>query len=312
MTSEKVKLNWSDYQGNVLRSFSKLHGDNLFADVTLVSEDNKHIKAHRLILSAGSKFFRNILVDKSHVHPMLCLDGVNSEELDMVIKYLYVGEVAVPQSNLQKFLQVAHKLKCLGLIEKKLEEHIKSENKKTHHQSVDNEISQYKQIEEINPDPKDRDLFLSEIEESEPAEILPKKLENSETEKDKSELSSVKSSIQFLEGRKNETKSAELNGGKKIKIPLPEFGRIEGQTFSFNQLKQFLVQIYQRTNDGFYSCKHCQQKTKLKNHMFEHAQKHIENLEFDCRECGQIFKGTSSLRSHILRKHSCDSIRIEK
>ena len=93
MKAGKINLNWSDFLANVSRSFSNLHGDDLFTDVTLVSDDNKQIGAHKLILSAVSEFFRNILADKSHVHPMLCLDGVNSEELNMIIRYLYVGEV---------------------------------------------------------------------------------------------------------------------------------------------------------------------------------------------------------------------------
>ena len=113
----EIKLQYSEFQKNVFNSFSQLKSSDSFTDVTLVSEDNKHIQAHKIILSVGSDYFRNILSNKSHPHPMLCLDGVSSEDLAWIIQYLYVGEVSVPQSSLQKFLKVANKLKCHGLNE---------------------------------------------------------------------------------------------------------------------------------------------------------------------------------------------------
>ena len=102
---------------NVLNSFKTLHCSELFTDFTLLSDDNKQIHAHKLILSAGSLYFRDILSDESHEQPMLRLQDVSYENLDRIIEYLYVGEVSVPQSSLQKFLRIANKLMCFGLKE---------------------------------------------------------------------------------------------------------------------------------------------------------------------------------------------------
>ena len=117
MNAKQINFGCSDFLANVYRSFNALQGCDLFTDVTLVSNDNKKIQAHKLILSVGSEYFRDILSDKSHQHPMLCLDGVFSDDLEWIIQYLYTGEVSVPQSSLQKFLNIANKLKCFGLIE---------------------------------------------------------------------------------------------------------------------------------------------------------------------------------------------------
>ena len=118
MALGEINLKCSDFLTNVFNSFSQLKSSDIFTDVTLVSDDNKQIQAHKIILSAGSEYFRDILSDKSHPHPMLCLDNVGSEDLAWIIQYLYVGEVSVPQSSLPKFLKVANKLKCVGLNEK--------------------------------------------------------------------------------------------------------------------------------------------------------------------------------------------------
>lgn len=117
MAVGQINLKCSDLLANVFSSFNQLKGSGIFTDVTLVSDDGKQIQAHKIILSVGSEYFKNLLSDKSHPHPMLCLDGVSSEHLDWIIKYLYTGEVSVPQSSLQKFLQAANKLKCFGLNE---------------------------------------------------------------------------------------------------------------------------------------------------------------------------------------------------
>ena len=135
MNKGQIDLKCSNFLANVFSSFNTLHNSDLFTDVTLVSDDNKTIQAHKLILSAGSEYFRDILSDKSHPHPMLCLDGISSEYLACIIKYLYVGEVSVPQSNLQKFLMIANKLKCFGLNEEG------PEKEKGQGQNFDNDIS---------------------------------------------------------------------------------------------------------------------------------------------------------------------------
>ena len=317
MTVGKINLNWSDFLANVSRSFSNLHGDDLFTDVTLVSDDNKQIGAHKLILSAGSEFFRNILADKSHVHPMLCLDGVNSEELNMIIRYLYVGEVSVPQTSLQNFLKVAQKLKCFGLNEKEPEEQEqRSQMNENLLRSEDSVISQHETIEEINQELQiiDEASFIIENEVSEQldtidneqtwiksetqvsAEILPEVFENTETEKAK---------IEDRNGSEKDVKSR--NGRKELMDRLPEYCRIEGQTFSIDQLRQYLEQFYECTVEKkyrikgmhFYACKHCKKEFNNKTKLFEHVQKHIENLEFDCkRMCGKIFSTTGSFRRH--------------
>ena len=117
MNKGHINLKCSDWLDNVDSSFKTHLESDLFADVTLVSDDKKLFQAHKLILSAGSEYFRDILSANTHPHPMLCLDGVSSDHLNWIIKYLYVGEVSVPQSRLQKFLKVSNKFKCFGLNE---------------------------------------------------------------------------------------------------------------------------------------------------------------------------------------------------
>ena len=113
--SEKFCLRWNDFQSTVSQSFAVLRKEKDLFDVTLVSDDEVQISAHKLVLSASSDFFKNILRRNSHSHPLLYLSGVNSQSLSLVLDYIYQGEVQIYQEDLNAFLDVAQKLKIEGL-----------------------------------------------------------------------------------------------------------------------------------------------------------------------------------------------------
>merc|ERR1712243_412511 len=123
--TEKFCLKWNDFQPNVTSAFSQLRNKTNFQDVTLVSDDHKQISAHRVVLISCSGYFNNILSENNHSHPLLCLDGINFKELHNVLDYIYKGEVSIYQKDLERFLQIAHKLQLQGLLSS--EKHEKKE-----------------------------------------------------------------------------------------------------------------------------------------------------------------------------------------
>ena len=95
MNSEKFSLKWNDFQKNVSQSFGLLRQEEDLFDVTLVSEDEIQIPAHKLVLSASSSFFKSILRKNAHSHPLLYLGGVNSRKLHFILDYIYHGSSTV-------------------------------------------------------------------------------------------------------------------------------------------------------------------------------------------------------------------------
>ena len=91
--AEKFSLKWNDFQSNVISVFSQLRTKSSFQDVTIVSDDRKQVSAHRVVLSACSVYFNDILSQNTHSHPLLCLEGINFSELSNVIDYIYYGEL---------------------------------------------------------------------------------------------------------------------------------------------------------------------------------------------------------------------------
>jgi len=113
-TSEKFCLRWNDFETNISVAFRELREEKDFFDVTLACDDSQ-VQAHKVILSACSPFFRNVLRRNPHQHPLLYLKGVKYKELLSVLNFMYMGEVNVAQEELNSFLSVAEDLRVKGL-----------------------------------------------------------------------------------------------------------------------------------------------------------------------------------------------------
>ena len=116
MISEKFLLASDKFQTSAGKTFNNLFEDQDFSAVTLVCDDDKQIRAHKVILSSSSSFFRKILITNPHQHPLLYLKGVSFSDLQSVVKFLYFGETEIAQNNLENFLDAAKELGIEGLM----------------------------------------------------------------------------------------------------------------------------------------------------------------------------------------------------
>ena len=122
-SNEKFCLRWNDFESNISVAFRELRDDKDFFDVTLACDDDQ-IQAHKVILSACSPFFRQILKRNKHDHPLLYLKGVKYIDLMSVLNFMYHGEVNVAQDELNSFLAIAEDLKVKGLTQNKTSDNI--------------------------------------------------------------------------------------------------------------------------------------------------------------------------------------------
>ena len=116
--SEKLCLQWNDFQKNVKTAFRNLREDKYLTDVTLVCEDGRPLEAHKVILAASSPFFQKLLERNKHPYPMIYMRGLKSDDLLAIVDFLYCGEANVFQENLDSFLAIAEELQLKGLMGK--------------------------------------------------------------------------------------------------------------------------------------------------------------------------------------------------
>lgn len=120
--SENFCLRWNDFESNVSGAFRDLRAESDFFDVTLACDESggRTLQAHRVILSACSSFFKQMLRSTAvaapgHPNPLIYLRGVRLHDLEAVLDFIYHGEVNVAQEDLNSFLAVAEDLQIKGL-----------------------------------------------------------------------------------------------------------------------------------------------------------------------------------------------------
>ena len=132
MAAEKFNLTWNDFEVSTSNAFKELLDQHDFVDVTLVSEDNKEIQCHKLVLSASSPIFKSILLRNSHQHPLIYLTGVQHLELRSLVSFMYLGQTEVAQNDLNNFMAAASRFQIKGLSNKQQYEEPRKENASVH------------------------------------------------------------------------------------------------------------------------------------------------------------------------------------
>ena len=108
-------LRWNDFQDNIADSFQELGKDNDYSDVTLVSEEDQHIQAHRIILTDCSQFFSSTLKRNKHSHPLIYMRGLKANDLEAILDFIYLGEDNIHEEDVKGFMVLAKERKLKGI-----------------------------------------------------------------------------------------------------------------------------------------------------------------------------------------------------
>ncbi|XP_049854392.1 broad-complex core protein isoforms 1/2/3/4/5-like isoform X16 [Schistocerca gregaria] len=117
-SSQQFSLRWNNYLNHITGAFDTLRNDDELVDVTLSCE-GKRIKAHKMLLSVCSTYFRDLFKENPCQHPVIIFRNVKFEDLVALIDFMYHGEVNVMQEQLTSFLTTAELLAVQGLSEDK-------------------------------------------------------------------------------------------------------------------------------------------------------------------------------------------------
>ena len=116
MDYEKYDFKWHNYPDHLRGMMKEMMTSEDFADVTLVSDDRKIIKAHRNILSACSPVLQGILqLETLNNHPVIYLRGIQYTEIESIIQFMYLGEAKFYEERINEFMSVVNNLEIKDL-----------------------------------------------------------------------------------------------------------------------------------------------------------------------------------------------------
>ena len=277
--ADKFLFKWNNFQSSVARSFGVLRAEEDLFDVTLVSEDQVAVSAHKLILSASSSFFKSILKKNVHSHPLIYLSEIHSSNLQRVLDYMYEGEVQLMEDQVESFLMVSNKLRIDGMV----------------HDSS--------KLTETPPVSELPDLGSLAVKLESPhiitADIVKKAEEPKKPKKEK------KPELVVVEDIELDEKIEENN-------PVVELKPTNEKFYITDVLEADLKiqEVMTKDEEGF-KCSLCTYRSGYRHSVTGHIEnKHIHGLSFNCEDCDKIFKNRNQLGNHRSKFHSRRSLTL--
>ena len=101
----------------LVKRLNMLRRQDHLCDVTLVTKDDKELKAHRNVLSAASPFFFKLLQSdmKENREGIVRFEEISSAVMEEVLEFIYSGSVEVTQENVEDLIAAANYLLIPGL-----------------------------------------------------------------------------------------------------------------------------------------------------------------------------------------------------
>ena len=110
MNQEKYNLNWHTYLDHLRDLLHNMREMEYLTDVTLVCDDQKQFKAHKIVLSACSDVFKNIIDSLPLNSSVIYLRGIQHQEMESILEFMYLGVATFYQERMNEFLNVAKNL----------------------------------------------------------------------------------------------------------------------------------------------------------------------------------------------------------
>merc|ERR1711955_70396 len=151
MSKETFNLTWDTFDHHVKEMMSEMLKDDGMADVTLVSDDMKQFRVHKIILSSCSSVFKSLLSPNNHESIVVYLNGILFEELEAIIQFMYLGKTSLKDERIDCFFDATKSLNV-----KELNNYIESNE-------IERNPTESMKLDERNNDIDDKSHILKEV-----------------------------------------------------------------------------------------------------------------------------------------------------
>ena len=299
-SGEDFCLKWNDHHSIFFSQAESLCRSSLLTDVTLATGDQT-FPAHKLVLSVCSSFFRDLFSKPEMISSqssVVYLKDVSSKQLEMLLSYMYRGEINVEEYDLINLLQTAKGLGVKGLSEVDDQNAVNLGNNKTARRSPnpqsqtgtksaqrkkqshrsDENVKSYDDILEVAP-PKEMVDYDDNIVEDN-VEVVEPNIENMNT------------------GNLTESEADwydDEDGMYPEDQEQEEDGYVQGTVVAGKKSGDL--------QEPPLNCPQCPKTFASSWHLKRHVQTHSKEKRFKCDLCGKFFSRNDNLKSHQKTVH---------
>ena len=283
MDVEKYNLTWNEYPDHLRALMHDLMVSEDFADVTLVTDDKKKLRAHRHVLSACSPVFKEILqIEKQNNHPFMYLRGIQYSEIEPILQFMYLGEAKLYEERLNEFLSAARDLEI-----KELYKSVKT------NQALDKTTLKLEENANFTSENDDDNIGIS-LEEDDNV------WSNDSMQKTGKPISLLQCTQcdKTFSGRPGlwlHTKSVH----EGVKYPCSQC--------DYQARRQLqLTEHIQSKHEGFmYGCNQCDKQFIKQRDVTRHIKSKHEGIRYACKQCDKHYVDQPKLNRHIQTIHEC-------
>ena len=316
MNEGKYNLTWQTYPDHLKSMMKELMMNEEYADVTLITEDKKQIKAHINILSLCSPLFKDILKKEKNTNQIIYFRGIKFSEMESIMQFIYLGEATFYEERMDEFLDAAKLFEIKGLCNAKAETSDEPDDEPTLCVPLTSPVKMKQAIVESDePDEERSPCAPVTSTENMQEEIVPSAKPS--TENTQEEI--VPSAKPTSQERRRE--GVNVNGKYECepcqKTYTSKIG-LQNHTQSVHQGVKYACDRcdYQATTRGSltvhiqakheyikYACEQCDYQATMQSSLTRHIQSKHEGVKYACDHCDYQATTTSNLRSHIKIKH---------
>ena len=285
MEPSSCKFSWRNYIDYVHHKLHNMMKESDLTDVTIVSDDKKHFNAHKIVLKACSSVFQNIIEDLPQTNSVIYLRGIQYQEIESILEYMYLGEVTISQQRVYEFLKVAADLEVQNF-----------DRENTDPTSIVNDTSEpmHDMYEASNSKAEHNDDFIF-------GNTIPS-TENRNEKLEESDSANV--DIDMDVSNNANMKSHEV-GDMKLAYKCNQC--------DFKAPHKFIMKKHIKVNhadlkvignmEKEFPCNQCELKCSNQSNLTRHIQSQHGEKAFCCDQCEKQFKRKDSLKEHIQAAH---------
>jgi len=325
---ENFKLRWNDHHSIFFSTAENfILGDHL-TDVTL-SCGKQEFSAHKLVLSICSTYFNELFTPKTHKQrpansaAIVYLKDVDPHHLELLLNFMYRGEINVEEDELISLLSTAKGLQIRGLSDNEEEERSPSpQSENSNHKTIKSKPSSSSNTSKAvkrskTPPSTSSNIPSTSNNQNHPSSMTPSKKIKTEalaggviaqpgpshvgedienpyaeqgaagdggtTEEDFAGFDEVAAEEYNVEGAEEGDGSEMMYDGE---LPAPEVGGWE-----------------EARNVGNYHCQYCSMTFTRGYSLKRHLVVHTGEKPFKCPHCDKRFTQSGSMKYHMIRAH---------
>ena len=278
----KHDVTWETYDEDMREALHRMMIENVLTDVTLVSDDQIKIQAHKIILNASSPVFQTFISSFEDLsRAVIYLKGVKYEEMRHVLDFIYLGEISIEQDKLDTFLSLSENLQLKGVNDKEMNTYSHEENIVDHNEDDEDTIKDLQGLDEVSRKQKSVGYTEEEIVLNDDA-------------------------IKKYLMRVDRDQKPQIYKKKKISSDCTEENMFLHKD-SINDLQEPDKKMFTDHSDTFFFfCSQCKYRAKEKSTLNIHTQvkhKH-EGFRFSCKHCVWTGRKPGSLQLHMKKFHT--------